>query len=104
MKEIAVTAELTTGTFATFVFRPPSKREMRLFYKKRYRVKDGTLRNHSGPARQAFFDKLLLRIEGLCVEGTAITVQEKYKIPVKMKQEMIFLMLEDLTRSSWLEV
>jgi hypothetical protein len=93
--EIRCTVRFESGEEASFYLRKPTRAEWRCFIKKRYPVKKGILRNHSAPARQALFDKLLLRVENTCDDQGPITVKEKHRIPGKMKEEMIFVAFEE---------
>jgi hypothetical protein len=95
MLEITVTAQFPRGDEAKFILREPTKAEWRLFLRDRYPIKNGIPVNQSSPARQALFDKLLLRVENACDDRGEITVSEKHRIPARMREQMIFFTFEE---------
>jgi hypothetical protein len=93
--EIRCTVRVESGDEGYFFLREPTKAEWRFFLRDRYPIKKGVMVNHSSPARQALFDKLLLRVENACDGKGELTANEKHRIPGKMKEESIFVAFEE---------
>ncbi|MDD5774362.1 MAG: hypothetical protein PHS64_00290 [Candidatus Omnitrophica bacterium] len=79
------------GDDGRIVLREPSNREWNEFQSERYPVgRRNQMKDNSGPARVALFDKLVVKIENLEDDQGVITIDSKDRIPARIKGQIIF--------------
>ena len=81
----------------TFTLRQPTNKELNDFLTDRYEVgKRNQMKDHSLPARLAFFNLLLIRVDNLVDDAdNPIGPEQKDLIPSTWKSAVIFQLFED---------
>ncbi len=79
------------GEDGKLVLRNPTNKEWNEFEAERYSVgKRNRMKDNSGPAREALFDLLLIKVENLEDGEGPITIETKSRIPARIKSQIIF--------------
>lgn len=73
------------GTDAAFVLRNPTDQEYNDYYAERFE------KNNIVRARAALFDELLVEVENLEDDDGVIGIEQKDRIPAKLKAEAVFI-------------
>ncbi len=91
MVKLLKEVEVKVGIDGLLILREPTNKEWNEFEAERYPIgKRNRLKDNSGTARQALFDKLLIRIENLEDNEGIITLETKDRIPARLKGKIIF--------------
>jgi hypothetical protein len=87
--------EVQVGEDGLVVFREPTNEEWNAFTAERYPVgRHARMKDNSAEARAKLFDKLAVRFDKLEDEIGPIAVEDKARIPMRLKASLIFTAFE----------
>jgi len=83
--------EVKVGEDGKIILREPTNKEWNDFQSERYPVgRHNKMKDNSGPARVALFDKLLIKIENIEDDQGVIALETKDRIYARLKGQIIF--------------
>ncbi len=87
--------EIKVGSDGLIVLREPTNKEFNDFQADRYPLgRRNQMKDNSGQARMALFDRLVIKIENIEDNDGAITLDTKDRIPARVKGQIIFDVFE----------
>jgi len=74
---------------ALFVFQQPSPAELNAYTREKFPTTGRKIRNNMVPAQVKYFDRWILRIENVTVNGKAVTSENKELLPAHVKCQLM---------------